>query len=98
MSEINGGATCLAPAIGIWRNSSGSTIRETTRVVYSFVRKPKRFENNIDRLATLLHSFGEATNQGEVMVEFSAEEGQKYRRRAYYIDSYPKARDLAHVR
>jgi hypothetical protein len=93
LAEINGGATRLPVAQGIWKPDQGDeTVREVTSVVYSFVGDRSRLDANLPRLARFLHSFGKQTNQGEVMVEFSGEvPGRGFLSRAYFIDRYDKA-------
>jgi hypothetical protein len=95
-----GGATLVAPADGAWKSPDGPILRESTRIIYSFIREPDVFVAHLDRIVTILHSFGKYTNQGEVMIELSSEswldeEGterkQGYLSRAYYIDRYAKA-------
>jgi hypothetical protein len=95
-TDVNGGATRLPLAHGMWKpQSGGKTVREATTVVYSFIRDRARFNANVGRLTTFIHSFGKHANQGEVMVEFSGEVRRRGERsfvsRAYFIDEYPKA-------
>lgn len=95
-ADVNGGATRLPLAYGIWKpQTGGKTVREATTVVYSFIRDRARFDANVDRLTAFIHSFGKHANQGEVMVEFSGEVRRRGARgfvsRAYFIDNYPQA-------
>lgn len=91
-ADVNGGATRLPMAQGIWKPEGGAEVREATVVVYSFIRDTARFEANIERLAAFIHTFGKHARQGEVMVEFSGEvAGRGFVSRAYFIDEYPKA-------
>ncbi|HEX8642373.1 MAG TPA: hypothetical protein VF702_00495 [Allosphingosinicella sp.] len=92
-ADVNGGATLLPPAQGIWKpDDGGATVREATSVVYSFIRNQERFERGLKRLAAFIHSFGKHAEQGEVMVEFSGEvPGRGFVARAYYIDEFPWA-------
>ncbi|HEX8263564.1 MAG TPA: hypothetical protein VF547_11885, partial [Allosphingosinicella sp.] len=71
-AEVNGGATLMPPADGIWNpEGGGEMVREATRIVYSFVRDGEKFERDIEQLAVFIHSFGRHSKQGEVMVEFA---------------------------
>jgi hypothetical protein len=92
-ADINGGATRLPVAQGIWKpDGRGEIVREATNVVYSFVRDRTRFDANLERIAVFIHSFGKHANQGEVMAEFAGEvPGRGFVSRAYFIDKYPKA-------
>lgn len=73
-ADVNGGATLLPPADGIWNpEGGGEMVREATRVVYSFIRDGEKFERDIDQIAVFIHSFGKHAKQGEVMVEFAGE-------------------------
>jgi hypothetical protein len=95
-ADINGGATRLPVAQGIWKpDRGGEVVREATNVVYSYIGQQRIFEANLDRLVRLIHSFGKHAKQGEVMVEFSGEVGRgdarRFVARAYFIDEYPKA-------
>jgi hypothetical protein len=92
-AEVNGGATLLPPAQGIWKpEGGGEIVREATSIVYSFIRDEKQFSRGLKRLAAFIHTFGKHANQGEVMVEFSGElPGGRYVSRAYFIDEYDKA-------
>jgi hypothetical protein len=91
MIEACGGATLVAPAHGAWKAPDGLIVKESTRVIYSFIRQPDVFVARLERLTALLHSFGKFTNQGEVMVELGSESKQGYLARAYYIDHFTKA-------
>lgn len=92
-ADVNGGATLLPPAEGIWNPDDGDEIvRESTRIVYSFIRDGEKFERDIDQLAVFIHSFGKHARQGEVMVEFSGEvPGRGFVSRAYFIEEFSKA-------
>jgi hypothetical protein len=92
-ADVNGGATRLPVALGLWKpEGGGAIVQENTTVVYSFIRDTLRFEANIERLAAFIHSFGRHANQGEVMVEFAGEvPGRGFVSRAYFIDDYAKA-------
>jgi hypothetical protein len=92
-ADVNGGATLLPAADGIWNPEDGSEmVREATRVIYSFIRDGRKFERDVDQLAVFIHTFGKHANQGEVMVEFAGEvPGRGFVSRAYFIDKYPKA-------
>jgi hypothetical protein len=92
-ADVNGGATRLPAAQGVWRpESGGREVRETTAVVYSFIRDTARFEANIGRIAVFIHTFGKHARQGEVMVEFSGDVPERgFVSRAYFIDRYEKA-------
>ena len=91
MIDINGGATKLPPAVGVWRSQGGAETRENTSIVYSFIRDPDGFESGIGQIAAFLHKFGRETGQGEVMVEFEGEQGDRYVSRSYFIDEYRPA-------
>lgn len=92
-AQVNGGATRLPVAQGIWQpESGGEVVREATSVVYSFIRDRARFDANLGRLTGFIHSFGKHARQGEVMVEFAGEVlGRGFVSRAYFIDDYAKA-------
>ena len=90
-ADINGGATRLPTAQGIWNPGSGEPVREATSVVYSFIRDTTHFEANLPRLSAFIHTFGKHADQGEVMVEFSGEAPGGFVSRAYFIDRYPNA-------
>jgi hypothetical protein len=96
-ADVNGGATRLPTAQGIWKPETGAVVREATSVVYSFIRDTGTFEAGLDRLARFIHTFGKHANQGEVMVEFAGEvpaggEGElRFVSRAYFIEEYSKA-------
>lgn len=96
-ADVNGGATRLPTAQGIWKSGTGAVVREATSVVYSFIRDTGTFEAGLERLARFIHSFGKHGNQGEVMVEFAGEvpagAGGELRfvSRAYFIDDFSKA-------
>ena len=96
-ADVNGGATRLPTAKGIWKPETGDVVREATSVVYSFIRDTGAFEAGLDRLARFIHTVGKHANQGEVMVDFAGEvpagAGGELRfvSRAYFIDEYPKA-------
>lgn len=90
-ASINGGATRLPEASGIWGPAGAEPVRERTSVVYSFIRDNGDFAAGLRRLAIFIHSFGKHANQGEVMVEFSGEVDTRYISRAYFIDAYPLA-------
>jgi hypothetical protein len=92
-ADVNGGATLLPPGDGIWNpDGGGEIVRESTRVVYSFIRDGDKFERDFDRLAVFIHSFGKHARQGEVMVEFAGEvPGRGFVSRAYFIEEFSKA-------
>jgi hypothetical protein len=96
-ADVNGGATRLPTAQGIWKPETGAVVREATSVVYSFIRDTGTFEAGLERLARFIHTFGKHAKQGELMVEFAGEvpaggEGElRFVSRAYFIDEYPKA-------
>lgn len=92
-ADVNGGATLLPPAQGVWKpEGGGDTVREATSVVYSFIRDRRRFERGLSKLAIFIHTFGKHAGQGEVMVEFSGEvPGRGFVARAYFIDDYTMA-------
>lgn len=91
-ATVNGGATRLPLAHGIWKPEQGQPVRERTSVVYSFVRDLARFEAGLEELAAFIHSFGKHAKQGEVMVEFSGEVPERgFVARAYFIDDYTMA-------
>lgn len=96
-ADVNGGATRLPTAQGIWKPDTGAVVREATSVVYSFIRETGTFEAGLERLARFIHTFGKHANQGEVMVEFAGEVpagggGElRFVSRAYFIEEYSKA-------
>ena len=69
LSEINGGATALPPAEGVWRSPDGRLVREQPVVVYSFVMLAD-FVRELPRIREFLHRLGRETNQGEIAFEF----------------------------
>lgn len=92
-AEVNGGATRLPLAQGIWKpEDGGATVREATTIVYSFIRDTERFERGVEKLAVFAHTFGKHAKQGEVMVEFSGDVlGRGFVSRAYFVEDYAKA-------
>ena len=92
-ADVNGGATLLPPAQGIWDpGHGGEPVREGTSVLYSFVRLGPEFEAALPRIAAFIHTFGKHTNQGEVMAEFSGEvRGRGFVSRAYFVSDYKLA-------
>jgi hypothetical protein len=92
-ADVNGGATLLPPADGIWNpEDGGEVVREATRVVYSFIRDGGKFERDFDQIAVFIHTFGKHARQGEVMVEFAGEApGRGFVSRAYFVDEFAKA-------
>ena len=86
MVRINGGCTVLPPATGAWQDStSGDLIRESTTVIYSFLMKPKEFEERFDVIKNFLHDYGITTNQDEVLAEMAGWTGESYKCEAYRI-------------
>jgi hypothetical protein len=69
LSELNGGATSL-PAEGGWLSDEGTIILEHPVIVYSHVKHPAEFRQNLPRLREFLHRMGRETNQGEIAFEF----------------------------
>lgn len=92
-AEVNGGATRLPTAQGIWSPGAGEEpMREASNVVYSFIRDEAVFAANVRRLAAFIHSFGKHARQSEVMVEFAGKDPVRgYVSRAYFVDKYPLA-------
>lgn len=75
LTKINGGATRLAPAKGMWLNEhSGQLIQETTHIIFSCVRMPS-FLKNFGTIRSFIARFGQETDQDSVAVEF---EGAMY--------------------
>jgi hypothetical protein len=91
MAQVNGGATCLPPAIGVWRSDEGVLLKEGTTVVYSYIRDPAQFLANVARLKMFLQMFGQETQQSEIMVEFTGEKDDGFISRAYFIRDYRSA-------
>ncbi|WP_439538936.1 hypothetical protein [Sphingomonas sp.] len=98
LTKINGGATCPPPCYGTWKTKNRKVVRENTRIIYSYITNPARFERNINTVRTFLHSFGRACRQEEVIVEFSGEDKATFVQRAYFIDAYPSAQALKELR
>lgn len=75
-AEVNGGATRLPTAQGIWKPQAGPVVREATSVVYSFIRDTGTFEAGLDRLARGLGGVKEARRCGveDVVAESVSEE------------------------
>jgi hypothetical protein len=94
LTKTNGGATCAPPSYGTWKRKNGRIIRENTRIVYSYITSPRRFERNIRTVRLFLHSFGAECKQDGVMVEVSGEDKAVFVSRAYVIDTYPDAKPL----
>lgn len=71
LTQVNGGATAQRSLQGRWLNrETGRTLEEEPVVVYSFLRNPQEFADNLHLVRELIHSYGQKTNQGEVLVEF----------------------------
>lgn len=69
LTDINGGATRLAPAMGIYRTRGGEIVRETTHIVYSNI-DPGRFAMNQGAIRDFIQRFVQGTDQESVLVEF----------------------------
>lgn len=82
LREVNGGATCLPPAVGGWIASDGKIITEKTVVIYSYILNPDAFIKRRSEIYEFIHSFGSKTDQDSVMVEFAHMENG-----AYIVDS-----------
>lgn len=74
--RINGGATALPAALGIWRGNTEHTV-----VVYSHM-EAETFDHNKYIIRAFLHAFGRTAEQGEVMCEFGSA--------AFFITDYDK--------
>ena len=68
LTRLNGGATAMPPAEGVWANDGGQPVWEHPVVVYSFIR-PAEFFANLPTIREFVHRMGRETNQGEVVVE-----------------------------
>jgi hypothetical protein len=79
LTEINGGATALPAARGMWKDDRGNILDERTVIVYSFI-KPERFFERLPVIRAFLHRFGRETDQGEVLIEYGSS--------AMWIDEY----------
>jgi hypothetical protein len=88
LTEINGGATKLAPTTGYWRSPQGQTVTEQTTLVYSYYRDPQAFHDRLDEIAAFLHDFGRSTNQGEIVAEIFGESQDGFFNRFYSITEF----------
>lgn len=68
LTRLNGGATAMPPAEGVWGNERGEQVWEHPIVVYSFIR-PAEFYAALPAIREFVHRMGRETNQGEVVVE-----------------------------
>ena len=80
LGQINGGATAMPPAEGVWLNDDGEEIQEHPVVVYSYVLSVEALVDGIPRIREFLHRMGRETNQGEIAFELA---GQFLRIRQY---------------
>jgi len=72
LTTINGGATRLAPAKGMWFNKTeGLLIEESTHLIYSVI-DPAEFSKSTHLVRNFIHSFGRETMQESVAVEFGS--------------------------
>ena len=70
LAKLNGGATRLSPAQGMWFNGTDDRlICETTHIVYSCVKAPTFFQN-LGVIRSFIARFGRETEQDSVAVEF----------------------------
>ena len=70
LCNLNGGATRLPPAEGVWLvEATGETIRETVHAVYSLV-KPQAYLMQRAFIYDFLEKFGKGANQDTVAMEF----------------------------
>ncbi len=71
LGKVNGGATVLAPANGMWidNDRSNEQVWEKTAIVYSFINRDA-FRSQILQIREFVHSFGKETRQGAVFFEF----------------------------
>lgn len=89
LSRINSGVTRMPVAQGMWIGDGDKEVYEDTTVIFSYIRDVDAFINGIHEVSEFLHRFGQDTNQGEVMVEFSGEEiDSGFFERAYFIRNY----------
>ena len=88
LTDINGGATRLAPTVGYWRSPEGRLIAEETTLVYSYYPDPERFHERLGEIADFLHLFGRETNQGEVVAELFGEADDGFFNRFYSITAF----------
>jgi hypothetical protein len=71
LTTITGGATRLAPAVGMWLNKTeGQLIEETTHIVYT-IFDPQAFLNSAHLVRDFIQRFGRETMQQCVVVEFA---------------------------
>ena len=75
LARLNGGATAMPPAEGVWRTPDGEMVWEDPVVVYSFLR-PEAFFADLPAVREFLHRMGRETDQGEIAVEL---DGRFYR-------------------
>jgi len=66
LAEIGGGATRL-PVEGIWKDGE-KYLEESVMQIYTFL-DPDKFYEHLNELREFLHSMGEETKQGEVVIE-----------------------------
>jgi hypothetical protein len=88
LTEINGGATQMAPTVGHWKSDTGETIKEQTILVYSYIADAEIFAERLSEIADFLHLFGKETNQGEVVAELVGESPEGFKNRFYSIRDY----------
>ncbi|MBJ7533308.1 hypothetical protein JDN40_04195 [Rhodomicrobium vannielii ATCC 17100] len=70
LTRINGGATRLAPAQGLWLNEEDNRlITETTHIVFSCVTGTA-FLQNLELIRAFIARFSRETSQESVAVEF----------------------------
>jgi len=68
--QLNGGATRLPPAQGLWFNKTDKClISETTHIVFSCVTGPAFF-HHLQAIRAFIERFVRETNQDSVAVEF----------------------------
>lgn len=91
LTDINGGATRLAPTEGRWLSPEGQVVKEETTLVYSYYPDPARFYARLPEVADFLHLFGRETNQGEVVAELFGESEDGFFNRFYSITAFEDA-------
>lgn len=68
--QLNGGATRLPPAQGLWFNKTDNClVRETTHIVFSCVTG-SAFFHHLQAIRAFIERFARETNQESIAVEF----------------------------
>lgn len=61
LTSLNGGATAMPAAEGVWGNEQGQEVWEHPVVVYSFIR-PTEFFASLSTVREFVHRMGRETN------------------------------------